>query len=67
MDSWLKQAREASELTAEECALALRKSVGVYSKLESRPGLLSLNEVGALIRMFNTEGKRIVREAIRGL
>lgn len=67
MDSWLKQAREASGLTVEECAVILQRPVGEYRGLECRPGLLCLNEVGALIRVFGDEGKCITRAAIREL
>ncbi len=67
MDSWLKQAREASELTVEQCAASLRKPVGAYVELEQRPGLLRLNEIAALQRTFNGEGKRIVKAAMQEL
>ena len=64
MDSWLKQAREASGMTVEQCALVLCTSTDAYLDLECRPGLLRLVEVGALIRAFDEEGKRLTRAAI---
>ncbi len=67
MDSWLKRAREASGLTMEECAAFLQKSVGAYAELERRPGQLRLNELAALLRLFNADGQRIVKVAMRGL
>ena len=67
MDSWLKQAREASGMTVEQCALVLCTSTDAYSNLERHPGLLRLVEVGALIRAFSDEGKRVTRAAMREL
>lgn len=67
MDSWLKQAREASGMTVEQCALVLHRSADAYLELEQSPGLLRLVEVGALIRAFGGEGKRVIRAALREL
>lgn len=67
MDSWLKRAREASGLTMEECAAFLQKSVDAYAELERRPGQLRLNELAALLRVFDADGQRIVKTAMRGL
>ena len=67
MDSWLKQAREASGMTVEQCANVLRTSTDTYLDFERHPGLLRLVEVGALIRAFSEEGKRVTRAAMREL
>lgn len=48
-------------------ALVLCTSNDVYLDLERRPGLLRLVEVGALIRAFDEEGKRLTRAAMREL
>ncbi len=67
MDSWLKQARVASGLTAGECAACLQKSVEAYAELERRPGMLRLNEVAALLRVLDADGRRIAKAALQGL
>lgn len=54
-------------MTVEQCALVLCTSTDAYLDLECRPGLLRLVEVGALIRAFDEEGKRLTRAAMREL
>lgn len=54
-------------MTVEQCALVLCTSTDAYLDLEHRPGLLRLVQVGALIRAFDEEGKRLTRAAMREL
>lgn len=64
MKSWLRRAREASGIQAEQCALALCMSLGSYLELEVHPGCISVDELRALRGQLSPEGCSIVREAL---
>lgn len=67
MDSWLKKARTTSNLSIEECASQLCQSKDSYLFLEENPGVLSLNQINALLYLFNYEAKQIVWLGLRDL
>lgn len=67
MQSWLKQARMASGLTVEQCALLLHRSVGSYELLEDHPGSITLDEIRALCVAFDKEARAILLSALAEL
>ena len=67
MENWLVRARRAAGKTEEECATALGQPLAVYRELEQHPGRLTLNEVGALRRIFDEAANSIMEEALRSL
>lgn len=56
--NWLEKARNAASKTEAECACSLRMAVECYRELEAHPGRLTLNEVGALSRLFGEDVAR---------
>lgn len=65
MKNWLVRAREASGLSQEMCACALRCSLAVYADREAHPGTLSINEIRALRTVYCDESRRILWESLR--
>lgn len=67
MQSWLQRARIQSGLTVSECACALCQSENSYLYRENNPGMLTLDEVRALMILFNEESRDMVWSALRDL
>ena len=67
MQSWLQRARIQSGLTVSECACALCQSENSYLCRENNPGMLTLDEVRALMILFNEESRDMVWSALRDL
>jgi ribosome-binding protein aMBF1 (putative translation factor) len=67
MKSWLQQAREESGLTVEQCAATIHQPVEVYLQIEQRPGTINLNELRALVGVFDTRSQKRVRKALAGM
>lgn len=65
MTSWLKDARIASRLTPEQCAVAIGCSRNTYMNRENAPGTLSLNEILSLYSVFNDKSVSIVWNALK--
>lgn len=65
MKSWLLKAREASNLTPEDCASAMKCSRNTYLSRENNPGSLSISELNALHGVFNEEGRSILWAALQ--
>ena len=64
MKSWLEEARKTSGLSPEDCASALGCSKNTYDSRENAPGRLNLNEIRALHKTFNKDGKKILWSAL---
>lgn len=60
MENWLVKALVASSMSNEECALLIGCSVEEMLLLEVRPGEMTLNEVGTLIRHLPEDGAAVV-------
>lgn len=67
MTSWLEQARTTSGLAPSACARALGVSNAAWAAWEKNPGTLTLNEVGALLRLFEGPARAIVVDALRSM
>lgn len=52
MKSWLEQARIASGLSVEDCCKALYQSSDDFLTREQNPGMLTLNELRVLMKLF---------------
>lgn len=65
MKSWLEEARKTSNLSPEDCASALRCSKNTYDSREKTPGKLSIDEIRALHRTFNKDGRKILWSALK--
>ena len=61
---WLQKAREQSGLTVEQCAVAIHQPVDVYLQIEQRPGTINLNELYALMRVFDGPSCETIRNAL---
>lgn len=64
MKSWLENAREASEMTPEDCASTLKCSRATYMSRENNPGSLNLVEIGRLRGKFNDRSNKIMKTAL---
>lgn len=64
MKNWLVKALVASSISSEECALLIGCSVEEMLLLEARPGEMTLNEVGLLMRHLPEEGAVVVSEML---
>lgn len=64
MKSWLKRAREAAGLEADDCALLLQVPLDTYAKLEQFPGRLTLDELRTLRAAFDGEALTILQAAV---
>ena len=64
LKSWLQKAREQSGLTVEQCAVAIHQPVEVYLQIEQRPGTINLNELYALMRVFDGPSCETIRNAL---
>ena len=64
MESWVAKARSESGLTPEDCASAMGCSRVTYLSRENNPGNLTLNEIRALNRIFNSKAKKIMWGAL---
>ncbi|WP_298580053.1 hypothetical protein [uncultured Olegusella sp.] len=60
--SQLAKARLASGLTIEDARKALKMSYPTYKQREDKPELFSFEEMRALSKEFNSDGKRIFKE-----
>ena len=67
MKSWLRRAREASGLQAEQCARVLCCSPSTYLELEEHPGFISVDELRALGTLLDSVGQAIVQGALLDL
>lgn len=65
MKSWLLKAREASNLTPEDCASAMKCSRNTYLSRENNPGTLSIIELNALHGVFNEKARLILWAALQ--
>ncbi len=65
MKSWVEKARNASELTPENCASAMNCSRTTYLNREKYPGNLSLDEIRQFHGILSPEGKKIVWNALK--
>lgn len=59
IDNWLIQARIVSGLSMADVAKKLYMSESTYRLIEDSPGRLSINQIRALLVVFNEEGRRI--------
>lgn len=64
MENWLVKALVASSMSNEECALLIGCSVEEMLLLEVRPGEMTLNEVGLLMRRLPEEGAVVVSKML---
>lgn len=64
MQSWLEEARIVSGLSVEDCAHALYQSERLYRYKEQNPGMLTLNEIRVLMKLFNDDAKQLVWGAL---
>lgn len=64
MQSWLEQARRASDLTVADCARLLNQDEEEFLIRENSPGKLTLNEIHALYVEFNNESRAILWRAL---
>lgn len=64
MENWLVRARKASNLSSEECAAVLGCTHDEMAYFEARPGEVTLNDVGLLLRCLPDEGASIVVEML---
>lgn len=53
--NWLIKSRTAAGKTDSDCAAALGMTAEEYAAAERHPGALTLNEVGALSRLFGDD------------
>ena len=67
MKNWLTRAREASGLTAQQCADAIDLPISEYAQVERHPGTLTLNEIAALARVMGPAGKTLIEDAFESL
>lgn len=64
MQSWLEEARIVSGLSVEDCAHALYQSERLYRYKEQNPGMLTLNEIRVLMKLFNDDAKQLAWGAL---
>lgn len=67
MKSWLEVARDASNLSPEDCASAMKCSRATYMSREATPGRLSLDEISRIMPVLSKEGRRVVYRALDNL
>lgn len=67
MKNWLTRAREASGLTAQQCADAIDLPISEYAQVERHPGTLTLNELAALAHVMGPAGKTLIEDAFESL
>lgn len=67
MKNWLTRAREASGLTAQQCADAIDLPISEYAQVERHPGTLTLNEIAALARAMGPAGETLIEDAFESL
>lgn len=67
MKNWLTRAREASGLTAQQCADAIDLPISEYAQVECHPGTLTLNEIAALARVMGPAGETLIEGAFDSL
>lgn len=64
MKSWLEKARDASGLSPEDCASAMKCSRATYMSRENAPGKLNLDEIRCILGILTDRGKEIVWQAL---
>ncbi len=64
MKSWLEQARVASGLSVEDCCKALYQSSDDFLTREQNPGMLTLNELRVLMKLFSSDGQQLAWNAL---
>lgn len=67
MKNWIQEAREASQLSLEDCASALFMSPDAFKEKDTNPGTFTLNELRALHIVFNDDARKILRDALMGI
>ena len=67
MKNWLTRAREASGLTAQQCANAIDLPISEYAQVERHPGTLTLNEIAALACAMGPAGETLIEGAFDSL
>lgn len=67
IENWLIQARIASGLSMADVAKRLYMSESTYRLIEDSPGRLSINQIRALLVVFNEEGRRITMDFLKEL
>lgn len=55
MDNWLVTARKAAKASKRDFAEAVGLDLNEYNYIESHPGRLELNQIGALTRTMSKE------------
>lgn len=58
--TWAEEARLASNLSPEACAVAIGRSRPVYDLREKEPGGLTLDQIAGLWHAYNSAGKSVL-------